>query len=369
MMSNVRHVLGISGGKDSAALGVYLRTRFPQIDIEYYFMDTGKELDETYEFIDSLEVFLGKKIARLHAANGSPLDPFDHYLETYGGFLPSPNARWCTRKLKLEPFERTFIGDDPALSYVAIRADEDREGLISHKPNIQTIFPFRRNIWTQDVMAYAFDPQQMDRLAEVYAEVCPVTLRDSMLDIVRRPVGSKFNAPRKINMLLDLDVPVFNHAVFAFLKHSKYPIADLDVYPLLDNEETVDRNGVFRLLEESGVGKPKYYEPIEIEVNGSKGFYNRSRSGCFFCFFQQKIEWVWLYEQHSDRFLEAMAYEKDGFTWMDDERLDELIRPSRVEEIKKAHLSLKTQTNGTKSSYLVDVLVESEDLGCSICFI
>ena len=35
------------------------------------------------------------------------------------------------------------------------------------------------------------------------------------------------------------------------------------------------------------------------------GFFNRSRSGCFFCFYQQKIEWVWLYEQHPDRFFEV----------------------------------------------------------------
>ena len=39
--------------------------------------------------------------------------------------------------------------------------------------------------------------------------------------------------------------------------------------------------------------------------------YARSRSGCYFCFFQQKIEWVWLYEQHPDRFAKAMEYEKE----------------------------------------------------------
>jgi hypothetical protein len=367
-MSDVRHVLGISGGKDSAALAIYLRTRFPELAIEYYFMDTGKELDETYEFIDGLEVFLGQKIERLQAASGSPMAPFDHFLETYGGYLPSPNARWCTRKLKLEPFERFFVGDDPALSYVAIRADEDREGLISHKANIQTIFPFRRNMWTQDVMNLVFDPQQTEHLGEIYAEVSPAPVRDTVLEIVRRPVGTKFSMPRKVNMLLDLSVPIFNHAVFAFLRHSKYPISELAVYPLLDKEDIVDRDGVFRLLEESGVGKPKYYEPIGIEVDGKKGFYNRSRSGCFFCFFQQKIEWVWLREQHPDRFLEAIAYEKNGFTWMDDERLDELILPGRIEEIKKSHLSQKPGT-GTKSSYLVDVLAESEGQGCTICFI
>lgn len=368
-MANVRHVLGISGGKDSAALAIYLRTRFPALDLEYYFMDTGKELDETYEFIDNLEVFLGKKIDRLHAAKGSPVSPFDHYLETYGGYLPSPNARWCTRKLKLEPFERDYVREDLALSYVAIRADEDREGFISHKPNIQTLFPFRRNIWTQDVMSFAFAPEQTERLAEVYNEVCPAPLRDTVLEIVRRPASAKFGVPRKVNTLLDLGVPLFNHAVFAFLRHSKFPVANLDVYPLLDKEDTVDRAGVFRLLEDSGVGKPKYYEPIEIEVNGTKGFYNRSRSGCFFCFFQQKIEWVWLYEQHPERFQQAMDYEKDGFTWMDDERLEELVQPQRIEEIKKAHLLARRTDGANKSAFLIDVLSESEGQGCSVCFI
>lgn len=367
--NKVRHVLGISGGKDSAALAIYLRTRFPSLDLEYYFMDTGKELDETYEFIDGLEVFLGKTIVRLQAASGSPVSPFDHYLETYGGYLPSPNARWCTRKLKLEPFERYFVGDDPALSYVAIRADEDREGLISHKPNIQTIFPFRRNIWTQDVMTYAFASEQAQRLSEVYAEVCPAPLRDAVLEAVRRPVSATFNIQRKVNTLLDFGVSMFNHAVFAFLCQSKFPVASLDVYPLLDKEDTIDRDGVFRLLEESGVGKPKYYEPIEIEVNGAKGFYNRSRSGCYFCFFQQKIEWVWLYEQHPERFRDAMGYEKDGFTWMDDERLDELIRPERIEEIKKVHLTSRISTSSNRSAFLVDVLLESEGQGCTVCFI
>ena len=35
-MSKVRHVLGISGGKDSAALAIYLKRLYPQLPIEYY---------------------------------------------------------------------------------------------------------------------------------------------------------------------------------------------------------------------------------------------------------------------------------------------------------------------------------------------
>ena len=54
MSRKVRHVLGISGGKDSAALAMYMKTHHPEIDMEYYFSDTGKELDETYDAVLAL---------------------------------------------------------------------------------------------------------------------------------------------------------------------------------------------------------------------------------------------------------------------------------------------------------------------------
>ena len=58
----VRHVLGISGGKDSAALAIYMKDMYPSLNIEYYSSDTGKELDETYQLISNLESYLGLKI-------------------------------------------------------------------------------------------------------------------------------------------------------------------------------------------------------------------------------------------------------------------------------------------------------------------
>jgi Phosphoadenosine phosphosulfate reductase family len=369
MTSSIRHVLGISGGKDSAALAVYLAMHYPELPLEYYFMDTGKELDETYQFINDLEVFLGQKIERLEAAKDSPVSPFDHYLQLYGGYLPSPSTRWCTRKLKLEPFEQYFVGEDPAISYVAIRGDEDREGYISHRSNIQTIFPFRRNIWSKDILSMVFANEQIDTLADIYATLSDTSLRDTILAIVQRPTTVKFSQVRKVNSLLDLDISLFNHAINTFLLETDYPLSRVIDFPLLDNVDIIDRDGVFRLLEESGVGKPKYYEPIEFEQDGQKGYYNRSRSGCFFCFYQQKIEWVWLYEQHPDRFQEAMGYEKDGFSWMDDEPLEELIRPERISEIKKMHLNGLNNGQHDKSAYLIDVLSESEGDGCNICFI
>lgn len=36
MSDKIKHVLGISGGKDSAALAVYMRDNYPELDIDYF---------------------------------------------------------------------------------------------------------------------------------------------------------------------------------------------------------------------------------------------------------------------------------------------------------------------------------------------
>jgi 3'-phosphoadenosine 5'-phosphosulfate sulfotransferase (PAPS reductase)/FAD synthetase len=230
-----RHILGISGGRDSAALAVYMRQHHPELPLEYFFTDTGKELPEVYTFLDRLEGFLGKPILRLN-----PDRDFDFWLDEYGNFLPSPRTRWCTRQLKLRPLEKWLRADLDAgvtvHSYVAIRADEPtREGYQATQENMQVHLPLR--------------------------------------------------------------------------------------------DAGIDRAGVIEMLQQADVGEPDYYSW-------------RSRSGCTFCFFQQKIEWVRLAEHHPDRFAEAVDYEKtalrDGspFTWSQGESLPELIRPARAEQIK-----------------------------------
>ena len=229
-----RHVLVISGGRDSAALAVYMRQHYPELAIDYFFTDTGKELPEVYEFLGRLEGFLGKPIARLN-----PRRDFDFWLREYKHFLPSPQTRWCTRQLKLAPFEQwikpMLAAGEKVTTYVAIRADEEyREGYSATQANLTVRLPFR--------------------------------------------------------------------------------------------EAGVDKAGVLDLLGSSGVGLPKYY-----------GW--RSRSGCTFCFFQQKIEWVRLKERHPEAFEEAKSYEKNAlehgspFTWSKGEPLDELEKPARVIQI------------------------------------
>ena len=185
---------------------------------EYVFCDTHKELPETTIPEPAL------KPVWASPSSGSPPHHrergFDHYLKIYGDFLPSPKQRWCTRRLKIEPFEH-HVGDDSTLLYVGLRADEQRSGYISTKENIRAVFPFK--------------------------------------------------------------------------------------------EDGIDKAAVMRILDESGVGLPSYYEW-------------RSRSGCYFCFFQQKGEWVRLRERHPDLFELAKSYRegRTGLTLAQGESLTDL---------------------------------------------
>ncbi len=122
---------------------------------------------------------------------------------------------------------------------------------------------------------------------------------------------------------------------------------------------------IFKILEESGVGIPKYYEW-------------RSRSGCYFCFFQRKIEWVGLHDNHPELFAKAQAYEtehSDGrkFTWTDNESLQELIerREEVIAEYKSATERLSNKKLIQRNAPLhqtLDALDEEEDFNpCSVC--
>ena len=201
MTKKTRHILGLSGGKDSAALAIYMRDRVPEI--EYVFTDTDKELPETYEFLAKLEAFLGKTIVRLNADRG-----FDHWLEMHGGYLPSPRQRWCTRNLKLQPFEQ-YVGDDPVISYVGIRADEDREGYVSTKPNIKAVFPFKEDgITKSDVFRILEEcgvgvPSYYEWRSRSGSGLCP-NLRKSLrlLDVVEALVALPGVALARLGVVL-----------------------------------------------------------------------------------------------------------------------------------------------------------------------
>jgi len=375
-MSEIKHVLGISGGKDSAALAIYMSQKHPDINVEYYTCDTGKELTETYDLIGKLNSVLGKNI-RLYKSidevNSPEKNPFDHFLAIYGGYLPSATSRWCTGKMKLEPFEKE-IGDNPTISYVGIRGDENREGYISKKENIQSIFPFRKNIWSEDVIKKFLSNSNIEFLKTEYKKHTDQDNIELILQYVNQLISPTYTQKQKLNALLDTDVKLFNKVVFQWLKTTDYPVGKLESFSLIDNDEVLGIDAIFKILDDSGVGIPAYYKPIEyeVEIDGEikKGTYSRSRSGCFFCFYQQKIEWVWLLEQHPDLYEAAISYEKEGYSWIE-ETLESLKKPERVIAIKKEHYTRmnRNKLKSKSSTSWQDDILASEGEGCASCFI
>lgn len=243
--------MSVSGGKDSAALAIYVQQTRNIPDIEYVFMDTEQELVETYDFLDRLEGVLGQSITRL-----KPERSFEELLKLNNNYLPSANARWCTVSLKIKPFE-VYVGSDIVYSYIGIRADENRKGFISSNNNIKPIYPFI--------------------------------------------------------------------------------------------EDGITKQDVHRILEESGLGLPEYYRW-------------RSRSGCYFCFFQRMIEWVGLYENHPDLFEKARRFEtvdeSSGtlFTWTGTGPLENIIKDK--ERIKRAFDIERNKRKKLKKARLIDVMRE-----------
>ena len=290
----MRHIIGISGGKDSAALAIYLSRKgddwhyFHELmadagatdaateikasksapKIECFFTDTGKELPEVYEYLKILEKYLNAPIVRLtpfiNVADAN-VAPFDHFLKSeHGGLLPSQQQRWCTYKMKLKPMER-FVGKDTAINYVGIRADEGTRVKISAMKNITAIYPF---------------------------------VSDGIV-----------------------------------------------------------RQDVFDLLEETS-GIPKYYEW-------------RSRSGCYFCFFQRKKEWLGLRDRHPDLFKKAMEYEENTYdpetgrmyTWIQNTTLREL------EKLPSASNASEKKGRESWQTILLENLEDDDphDQACAVC--
>ena len=298
---NTRHIIGISGGKDSAALAIYLtrkrhdwryfhdlaegagcaqaaheiaqHKRAPRIEL--FFTDTGKELPEVYDYLETLEKYLGQPIERLlpfPRQEDANTAPFDHFLwAEHGGLLPSRRQRWCTLKMKIRPMS-TFVGNAPTLNYVGIRADEMSRSKLSSLPNVTPIYPF---------------------------------IEDGLV-----------------------------------------------------------RRDVIALLEQT-TGIPSYYRW-------------RSRSGCYFCFFQRKSEWLGLRRHHPDLFQRAMKYEEDTFdpktgrtyTWMDKMSLRELDQEARENPHSTTPAIIASDANSSwQKKLLAENLSDDNpyDHACAVC--
>lgn len=142
----MKHIVGLSGGKDSTAMALRLAEIEPR-EYTYICTPTGDEPAEMIDHWANLECLLKAPIVKLTAGT---LVQLIHEQNA----LPSHRMRWCTRRLKIEPTIRYIKQNSPALLYVGLRADEEeRKGI--YGDIVVSDFPFRRWGWTEvDVWDY-----------------------------------------------------------------------------------------------------------------------------------------------------------------------------------------------------------------------
>jgi len=142
----MKHVVSISGGKDSTAMAIALRQREPR-EYVYVCNPTGNELPEMVKHWANLGRIFGQPIRKVGC--GKTLDN----LITIQNALPSWRMRWCTRMLKIEPMRKWLAENAPCISYVGLRADEpveERSGIYGDISGVEFRYPLREWGWTLD---------------------------------------------------------------------------------------------------------------------------------------------------------------------------------------------------------------------------
>lgn len=136
----MKHIIALSGGKDSTAMALMLNEREPR---EYIYLctPTGDELPEMQCHWDVLSRLLKSPI--LQIGPGFTFTELIYREE----MIPNFRARFCTRILKIEPTEEFLSEIGEATLYVGLRADEPERvgGIYDAKQR----FPLRE--WGVDI--------------------------------------------------------------------------------------------------------------------------------------------------------------------------------------------------------------------------
>lgn len=100
----MKHIVAFSGGKDSTAMSLFLRDKYPDIKFEYVITPTGDELPEMSSHWAAMSDLLGG------LRMVSP---------------PNFQKRFCTQHLKIYPFIVFIEQFEEVIVYVGLRADEE----------------------------------------------------------------------------------------------------------------------------------------------------------------------------------------------------------------------------------------------------
>jgi 3'-phosphoadenosine 5'-phosphosulfate sulfotransferase (PAPS reductase)/FAD synthetase len=146
----LKHVVALSGGKDSTALALRLQEVEPR-EYVYVCTPTGNELPTMFDHWRKLGELLGTRITPVMHTTGLK------GVIQQEKMIPNFRARFCTRILKIEPYREWLRANMPCVSYVGLRADEEGRagGAYSDIDGVEMRFPLREWGWKEaDVWAY-----------------------------------------------------------------------------------------------------------------------------------------------------------------------------------------------------------------------
>jgi len=134
MEKQVKHIVSLSGGKDSTAMLLRMLEEGMPVDI-ILFCDTGLEFDGMYRHIDKLEKYIGIPITRLKSPQPFEYLFFEHMpkrknpelIGRKGYSWGGPRNRWCTAMLKtriIDRYLRELSKEYTLKQYIGIAADE-----------------------------------------------------------------------------------------------------------------------------------------------------------------------------------------------------------------------------------------------------
>lgn len=141
----MKKIVSFSGGRTSAYLCKLLIDKYEKENIDFVFMDTGEEHEETYKFIKDCNEIFGLNIAFIRGDFSLPIGsgvgynvvsideikpdskPFKEMMGKYG--VPYIGGMFCTDRMKLRPYKKycnDTYGKKNYETWLGIRFDEPK---------------------------------------------------------------------------------------------------------------------------------------------------------------------------------------------------------------------------------------------------
>jgi 3'-phosphoadenosine 5'-phosphosulfate sulfotransferase (PAPS reductase)/FAD synthetase len=194
------YVMMFSGGRTSAVLAKHIKENpIKYSNVIYVFLNTGKEVEKTLQFVDKCDNDWGLNVIWLESLinyeKGKPTtykivdfktasrngQPFEAMLKKYP--LPNNMASNCTRELKQRPID-AFLKDNyknfKVIRVIGIRADEaHRKSIHAKAENI--IYPLCDEIpFNQRMVRMFWEKQSFDLGLKDYEGNCDLCFKKSL---------------------------------------------------------------------------------------------------------------------------------------------------------------------------------------------